>query len=260
MVDWGIGRYEETAKELEPVAKVVVERAAPVQGVRALDLGCGSGNAALELARAGAAVTAVDPSLRLLDVARKRAEAEALEIDARAGEAAAIPLADDSIDVIVSVFAVIFAPDPRAALSDMARVLAPGGRILLTAWVPGIGIGKAYARLGAYLGQKLGGPPPAPPFPWHEEAALSELAEPLGLSLSVEPGSIAFRAASPEAQVELDATTHPMSIDAIARVRDAGGDEAELRAEVIAAMHEINEDASAFQATSRYVIATLRWT
>ena len=110
-LDWGAGRYETTAERLAPVARVVVERAFPRPGERVLDLGCGTGNAALLAARAGATVTGVDPAARLLQVARERAESEGLDIEFRPGEAGAIPLADGSVDVIVSVFAVIFAPD-----------------------------------------------------------------------------------------------------------------------------------------------------
>ena len=74
-VDWGLGRYEETAAALEPVAGIVVDHADVKPGERALDLGCGTGNAAMALARAGAIVTAVDPAARLLEVTRSRAAA-----------------------------------------------------------------------------------------------------------------------------------------------------------------------------------------
>jgi SAM-dependent methyltransferase len=256
-LDWGIGRYEDTGRELEPVASLVVQRAAVRPGERALDLGTGTGNAALELARAGAIVTAIDPAARLLEVARSRAAATDLVIDAQLGEAAVIPLEDDSVDLIVSVFAVIFAPDPRAAMAEMARVLAPGGRILLTAWIPGGGIGRKHATFNAYLGEQLGIPPAPPPFTWHDRDALASLAEPLGLQVSVDEGEVAFTADSPESQVERDATTHPMWIDGLARAREAGGDLAELRARLIATTNEINEDPAAFKSTGRYVIATL---
>lgn len=256
-LDWGIGRYEETAAALEPIAQIVAERVGVVRGERALDLGCGTGNAALALARAGANVIAVDPSARLIDVALARAAEEGLSIDAHLGEAAAIPLPDDSVDVIVSVFAVIFAPEPVAAMAEMARVLAPDGRIVLTAWIPGYGIGKAYAALGGYLAEKLGAPPSPPPFAWHDRDALASLAEPHGLAVTVDEVSFAFRADSPEAQVETDATTHPMWIDGVTQLRAIGGDEAELRARVLASFRDINEDPTSFKATSRYVIAVL---
>jgi len=256
-VDWGIGRYEETAKALEPIAAIVVERAAVKPAERALDLGCGTGNVLLQLARAGAAVVAVDPSPRLVQVARERADAAGLTVDVRQGEAAAIPLDDASVDLIVSVFAVIFAPDPEAALAEMKRVLAPGGRILLTAWVPGAGVGKAYAVLGPALMAATGAPPPPPPFEWHNHEALSALAEQYGLSTSVAEMSIAFTADSPEAYVELVATTHPMWLDGLAQLREVGASEDVMRVPAVAALKKVNEDPAAFKATSRYVLATL---
>jgi SAM-dependent methyltransferase len=258
-LDWGVGQYEQTAAELAPVAALVVGRADIEAGTRALDLGCGTGNAALELARAGAITTAIDPAARLVEVARQRAEAAGLTIDLRVGDAAAIPVADGSIDRIVSVFAVIFAPDAAAALTEVKRVLAPGGRILLTAWVPGEGIGKKHAALRAYLGDELGQPSAAPPFPWHDRTALEAIAEPLGLSVdAVEEESIAFTAPSPEAQVDDDLANHPMWIETLANVTSAGGDVAALRERLVATVHDINEDPAAFRTTSRYVVITLR--
>ena len=70
--DWGLGRYEDTAAQLEPAARAVVERAAPAAGEHVVDVGCGTGNAALLAAERGARVTGVDPAPRLLDVARER--------------------------------------------------------------------------------------------------------------------------------------------------------------------------------------------
>ncbi len=257
-LDWGIGRYEETAKALEPVAEVVVQRAAVTPGERALDLGCGSGNAALELARAGAEVVAIDPSTRLTDVARSRAAEAGLHIEVRNGEAAVIPLEDHTVDLIVSVFAVIFAPDPAAALADMRRVLAPGGRILLTAWVPGVGIGKAYSAIGPAVAKATGAPPPPPMFAWHDESTVSSLAAGYGLSVSTERQEVVFTADSPEAYVELDATSHPVWVDGFARLREAGAGQDVMRVPALRALHEINEDPSAFKASSDYVIVTLR--
>ncbi|MGN6473912.1 MAG: class I SAM-dependent methyltransferase [Mycobacteriales bacterium] len=257
-VDWGIGRYEETAKALEPVADLVVERAVVRPGERALDLGCGTGNVAIRLARAGAKVVAVDPSARLVGVARERAAADRLGIDVRQGEAAAIPLDDESAELVVSVFAVIFAPDASAAVAEMKRVLAPGGRIILTAWVPGVGVGKAYAALGPAVIAATGATPPPPPFAWHDLATLSSLAAQFGLTTTMEEQPIVFTADSPEAYVELDATTHPMWLDGFAQLREAGAGEEVMRAPAVAALREVNEDPTAFRTTSRYVIATLR--
>src|SRR6266545_2220381 len=69
-VDWSLGHYEHSASQLLPAAEVVVERAMPVAGERVVDVGCGTGNAALLAAARGARVTGVDPAGRLLEVAR----------------------------------------------------------------------------------------------------------------------------------------------------------------------------------------------
>src|ERR671930_795218 len=135
-VDWGLGRYEDTAARLEPAARVVVERAAPAPGEHVVDVGCGTGNAALLAAERGARVTGVDPAARLLEVARQEAAARRLDATFATGTAAELPLADGVADVALSVFGVIFAPDPRAAATELARVTAPGGRIVVSAWIP----------------------------------------------------------------------------------------------------------------------------
>src|SRR4051794_39954624 len=102
--DWGLGRYEDTAARLEPAARVVVESAAPEAGERLVDVGCGTGNAALLAAERGARVTGVDPAARLLDVARERAAARGLTATFARGDAAALPLGDGEADVVLSVF------------------------------------------------------------------------------------------------------------------------------------------------------------
>lgn len=255
-LDWGTGRYEVIAQTLEPVAALVVDRLGAVRGKRVLDLGCGTGNASLALARAGADVVAVDPAPRLVEVTRQRTADAGFPMEVVEGEAAAIPLPDDSVEVIVSVFAVIFAPDPQAALQDMARVLSPGGQIVLTAWIPGYGVGRAYAAVAAYLAE-LGEAASPPPFAWHDREALAALAGPYGLEVSMDEVSLVFRADSPQSQVDRDAAAHPSWLDTLAKLPELGGDEAELRARAVAALEEINEDPGAFRATSRYVIATL---
>src|SRR6266536_5366377 len=115
-MEWGQGRYESVAEQLLPAAEVVVERAAPKEGERVVDVGCGTGNAALLAAERGAKVTGVDPAGRLLDVAAAEASERGLDADFVIGEAASIPLDDDSVDLAISVFGVIFAPDPQAAV------------------------------------------------------------------------------------------------------------------------------------------------
>jgi len=83
MVDWGAGKYETTAVELEPVARAVVEQAALIAGEDVLDLACGTGNSALLAAALGAGVIGVDGAPRLLEVARTRAETFGVDLEVR---------------------------------------------------------------------------------------------------------------------------------------------------------------------------------
>jgi ubiquinone/menaquinone biosynthesis C-methylase UbiE len=66
----------------------------------------------------------VDPASRLLEVARARAAREGKKVAFRHGEAASLPIGDSSVDVILSVFALIFVPDPGAAAAETSRVLS----------------------------------------------------------------------------------------------------------------------------------------
>ena len=130
MVDWGMGRYEQTAAELAPVAGHVISLADLQRGEAAVDLATGTGNAALLAARAGAVVTGLDAAARLIDVARARAAAEGVEAEFVVGDIEALPFEDDSFDVALSVFGLIFAGDARRGFDEMTRVLRPSGRAL----------------------------------------------------------------------------------------------------------------------------------
>ena len=73
-------------------------------------------------------VTAVDPAGRLLEVGRGRAAEEGLPVEFLAGDAAGLPVGDGTADVVLSVFAVIFAPEPEKAIAELVRVTAEDGR------------------------------------------------------------------------------------------------------------------------------------
>jgi ubiquinone/menaquinone biosynthesis C-methylase UbiE len=129
VIDWGVGHYEATADRLMSAAHVVVQCAQLGAGDRVLDLGCGTGNAALLATEHGARVTGVDPAPRLLHVAQDRAAASGRQITFVLGAAESLPLEDASVDVVLSVFAVISANDPAAAAREIDRVLTADGRL-----------------------------------------------------------------------------------------------------------------------------------
>lgn len=102
---------------------------AAAEGV-VLELGIGSG---LNLPFYGPGVRAVigvDPSPALLALARARGAAGNLALDLREGAAERLPVADGSVDTVVSTWTLCSVADPRAALAEVRRVLRPGGRLV----------------------------------------------------------------------------------------------------------------------------------
>jgi ubiquinone/menaquinone biosynthesis C-methylase UbiE len=75
-------------------------------------------------------VVGIDPSPRLLVIARRRAEAAGVYVALVQGSAAAIPLADQSIDTVVMTWTLCSIADPSAALREMRRILKPGGKLV----------------------------------------------------------------------------------------------------------------------------------
>lgn len=255
MVDWGKGRYEQTAAELEPVAEAVVAAAAPQPGEHVLDIACGTGNAALLAAARGAHVIGVDAAQRLLGVARERAAAADVAAEFLPGDLLALPVADASIDVVLSVFGVIFASDPAKAVSGVARVLGPEGRAYVTAWVPSGPIHAMGSAFGRTMSEITGSSGPKG-FAWSETEAIAAVAAPHGLAVSTTRGELAIRAASPAAYVEAS-LEHPMALDAWPMLERAGMADA-LRDELVKTLADANEDPQGLLLHSPYVIHELR--
>jgi ubiquinone/menaquinone biosynthesis C-methylase UbiE len=101
----------------------------------ALDAGCGAGMMAIELARRGAVVAAIDASLPMLVEARRwsREEGWLERINVSAGDIQALPLQDASFRLVVALGVVPWARHPSEALREMHRVLEPGGFLVVSA-------------------------------------------------------------------------------------------------------------------------------
>jgi SAM-dependent methyltransferase len=256
-VDWDLGNYEYVAQQLLPAANAVVAHLAPVPNEAIGDVGCGTGNAALIAASMGAVVTGIDPSPRLLEVARRDSRSKGLEVDFRSGSAGALPVPDASLDAIVSVFGVIFAPDASAAASEMDRALKSSGRIVLSAWTPGGAIGEqANIRreaVAAVLDESHG----SPPFAWHDPSAARDILRPYGFSVEVEEAQLAFKAISPDEYIDGEFENHPLWVEARSILEPAGTWQ-ETRAAAGSVLSAANEDSNGFCVTSRYVIVTAR--
>lgn len=169
---WATGDFHKIARGINPVSEALCETVDPSAGERVLDLACGSGNTAIVAARRDCEVTGIDYVPALIERARWRAAAEAVDIDFRVADAQALPFADAQFDVVLSVFGVMFAPDQEKTASEALRVCRPGGKIGLASWMPedfGADFFGAHAR---YV------PPPeglAPPLRWGTETGVAEL-------------------------------------------------------------------------------------
>jgi SAM-dependent methyltransferase len=256
MVDWSAGCYERMAAELEPVARAVVDAAQPQPGERVLDLACGTGNVALLAAQRGAAVLGVDGAPRLLEVARERARSLDVEAEFREGDLLQLPVADGSADAVLSVFGLIFAPDPARALAEVARVAAPGASVFLSAWIPAGPINDMLAAMGRVLAQVTEAPPPQR-FAWSDAVVAEAVARDAGLSLQATTrADLAIRDASPEAYVT-GGQEHPMALG-VRPVLERAGADAEVRGAMLAVLREANEDPGGFLVHSPYIVHELR--
>jgi ubiquinone/menaquinone biosynthesis C-methylase UbiE len=103
-------------------------------GRRVLDVGCGSGGAAIRMAAQGCVVTAIDAATRMVERTRERAGAAGVSVDARVMDGMALSYADAAFDAALSVLGVILFPDPVAGLSEMRRVVRRGGRVAVVTW------------------------------------------------------------------------------------------------------------------------------
>jgi SAM-dependent methyltransferase len=256
MMDWDAGCYERTAAELEPVARAVVDAAAPRPDERVLDLACGTGNAALLAAARGARVTGVDAAPRLLGVARERARSQRLDVEFLQGDLLELPVHDGAADAVLSVFGLIFAPDPARALAEVARAAAPGARLFMSAWIPAGPINDMLAALGRVVARVTEAPPPQR-FAWSDAAAVGAVAHDAGLELrSTTPAELAIRAESPEAYVTAG-QEHPTAFG-VRPVLERAGVDAEARGAMLDVLHEANEDPGGFLVHSPYVVHELR--
>jgi SAM-dependent methyltransferase len=158
----------------------------PLSGKRLIDVAAGAGGVALEGARRGAVVTAVDASRKMVERVRARAaEAWIGSVVALPMDGTALAFPDASFDIALSVFGVVLFPDPTAGVRELARVVRPGGRLAIVTWTEPDRYELA-ARLREAIAQAHG-PLPSGPLPAQlrhvDPAAFAALVASAGLDL-----------------------------------------------------------------------------
>ncbi len=188
---WRSGSYEIVGDWFRS-ASVAVLDGLELEGRRLLDVATGTGAVAIEAARRGADVVAVDLTDELVQSARRRSAGAGVDIGFVVGDfdqfidqfierfdgpAGAVPF-----DVVASSFGVIFAPDPAATARRLAAVTAVDGVLVIAAWSPD----GVFDRNRSEAVKMLLPPSPPPPpisIPWGTEAGIGELFDGTDMSL-----------------------------------------------------------------------------
>ena len=173
-VVWALGDYSAVAREVIPeLGRVLVAESGVGPGDRVLDVAAGTGNASIEAARAGASVVASDLTPELLEIGRKDAARQGVELAFEEADAEALPYADDSFDAVLSCVGVMFAPHHEVAAGELTRVVRPGGRLALINWTPEGFVGQLFAIMKQFVPAPPAGVQP-PPL-WGDEQHVRDL-------------------------------------------------------------------------------------
>jgi ubiquinone/menaquinone biosynthesis C-methylase UbiE len=123
------------AERTLPFAERGLDLLNPPIGASGLDVGCGPGHTTLALARRleAGSVVGVDFSPEMIDRAQSRWPA-ASPVTFQIDDAESLSLSDNAFDVVTSTFTLMYCYDALAAIGQMARVLRPGGHLLLVVW------------------------------------------------------------------------------------------------------------------------------
>jgi SAM-dependent methyltransferase len=135
---WEKGDFTRIAETMRESGEALVGTFGITPGLQVLDLGCGDGTTALPAARLGADVLGVDIAANLVAAGNARAQDLGLaNCRFQEGDASGLnELADDSFDLVVSIFGAMFAPSPLDVAKEIVRVTRPGGRIVMGNWIP----------------------------------------------------------------------------------------------------------------------------
>jgi ubiquinone biosynthesis O-methyltransferase len=149
---WRASKIGATTERLE--RQLILELVGDVQGCKVLDVGCGDGEFALDLAMRGGIVTGIDVSAAMIDAAKDRAKQHNADITFQVAVAEQLPFPAEQFDVVTAITILCFVDDATPVFCEIARVLRPGGRLVIgelgkcSTWAAG-------RRIRAWLGSRL---------------------------------------------------------------------------------------------------------
>ena len=230
---WSSGDYAAVGCTLQIVGETLCEAVDLRSNQRVLDVAAGNGNATLAAARRFADVISTDFVGALLDNGRKRAEAERLPVKFQEADAERLPFPDESFDVVLSTFGVMFTPDQEQAARELMRVCRRGGKIGLANWTPAGFIGRLFKIVGKYV-------PPAPgvksPLLWGTKDHLASLFGPD--TVAAKNTNFIFRYKSPQHWLEFFRSYYGPVLKTFAAIDPDAG--VRLEAEIYDLLAEFN--------------------
>lgn len=159
------GYVAENLKSFEAFAREAL-RLAPPDGGDVLDVAAGPGSLSLLAARGARRVYAVDFAESMLAQLRARAAAAGItNVEAQAADGQALPFEDARFDAAYSMFGLIFFPDRGKGLRELARVLRPGKRAVVSSWAPSARIPLFKALFAAMKAASESAGPKGPDAP-----------------------------------------------------------------------------------------------
>jgi ubiquinone/menaquinone biosynthesis C-methylase UbiE len=213
---WSSGDYAIVGSTLQIVGETLCEALDVRSGQRVLDVAAGNGNASLAAARRWCDVVSTDYVPSLLERGRQRANADGLAMEFREADAEALPFPDQSFDVVLSTFGVMFTADHDRAAAELVRVCKRGGRIGLANWTPDGFIGQLFRTIGKHVP-----PPPGAKSPalWGTRARLAEMFSADAASIKSAERNFVFRYRSPEHWLTVFKTYYGPTLKAFAALK-----------------------------------------
>ena len=250
---WAAGDYATLSEYVRDIGEHVVERAGVRPGMNVLDVACGTGNAAIPAALAGAEVIGLDLVPELLEGGRKKAAAAGVEIEWVEGNAEELPFETDSFDRVFSTIGHMFAPRHRQTADEMARVCKPGGTIAVCCWTPEGAVGDLFRATGAYM------PPPPdyalPPLLWGTEDHVREMwSSATSFEFERRDATLEWESVEGFADYFLDRFGPMVTAKAMLGERFA-----DLRRDAIAVWAERNDADTGFRLAQEYLVSIVRF-
>jgi SAM-dependent methyltransferase len=260
---WEKGDFTRIAESMRESGEALVASLGIRKGLKVLDLGCGDGTTALPEAKLGADVLGVDIARNLVEAGNRRAKEQGLtNIRFEEGDATNLhALADQTFDLVVSIFGAMFAPKPFEVAKEMVRVTRRGGRIVMGNWIP-----NDPTLVSQILGISASYSPPPPegfvsPMLWGVEDELTTRFKAAGIpeeAISFERDTYTFDYDGAPADLVAEFRIYYGPTMNAFEAAAADGREAELQAELEALFDEQNTDHDGTSIPATFLRVTVR--